>query len=71
MIRDPSDGSVKDLAQAIAAGIDRPVIETGTSGLPLESRRPAYQEKMERSREWLRKYRTDPESVIRKQGETE
>ena len=59
MIRDPSDGSVrekqepsKSTAPPIAG--ESSVIEAKTSGLPLESQRAAYQEKLERSREWLR-----------------
>jgi hypothetical protein len=78
MIRDPSDGSVKTSvdetalksATALQKSIhDKALIASTTSGLPLESSRAAYQEKLDRSREWLRKYRTNPEKVVRDQGE--
>jgi hypothetical protein len=72
MIRDPSDGSVKEISQQAsetnALPPEKPSKEI-TSGLPLESQRAAYQEKLERSRDWLRKYRTNPEKVVREQGE--
>lgn len=63
MIRDPSDGSVREkpavehqpkpLAQKeIADG--KPVLDTATSGLPAASARDA--DRHARSREWLKNY---------------
>ena len=72
MIRDPSDGSVREQTTSTRDKnpIDRKsLLSADSSGLPLESQRVADQEKLERSREWLRKYRTDPESVTRLLGE--
>lgn len=71
MIRDPSDGSVIDHHIKPQETLDKsapaPVLSTTTSGLPPEAE--AERARMERSREWLRKYRTNPESVIRRTGE--
>lgn len=47
MIRDPSDGSVKE----------KPVIEVETSGLPTTNQKSAYLARLELSREWLKEYR--------------
>jgi len=113
MIRDPSDGSVRDHTGPICKGcglefyydfVPRPNDYSGycencfeksapdllsplpsgesnpsvmldcsgadtNSGLPLASTKPENIAKLERSREWLRKYRTDPESVARLNGE--
>lgn len=44
MIRDPSDGTIKE----------KPVIETGTSGLPITKAKAEYLARLEKSREWLR-----------------
>jgi hypothetical protein len=66
MIRDPSDGSVKEInpqpnenkkveAKTASEGITGPVIETTTSGLPTPSAKDADRHK--RSREWLEDYR--------------
>jgi len=49
MIRDPSDGSVKEPP--------KPVVETGTSGLQTGSEKPEHIARLEWSRDWLRDYR--------------
>jgi hypothetical protein len=73
MIRDPSDGTVREKPMAMSepgiAGLS-PVIETTTSGLPTPSSRSDYLARLDRSREWLAKYRTNPERVARLMGET-
>lgn len=70
MIRDPSDGSVRESTKP-AAGIPttKPVLDHATSGLQTGSQKPENIAKLERSREWLRQYRIDPESVARRLGE--
>ena len=75
MIRDPSDGSVKPEPSKLNAhpmAEQNPVIEAGmpTSGLREPSHRADYLARLDRSRDWLRKYRTNPEKVVREQGET-
>lgn len=60
MIRDPSDGSVRE----------KPVLQTETTGLPVTKEQAEELARLERSRQWLSKYRTDPESVARMNGET-
>lgn len=60
MIRDPSDGSVRE----------KPVLQTGTTGLPVTKEQAQELARLERSRQWLSQYRTDPESVARMFGET-
>lgn len=62
MIRDPSDGSVRA----------KPVVETSTTGLaPAMTQHQADEAaRLQRSRDWLSKYRTDPEKVVRQTGET-
>jgi hypothetical protein len=46
MIRDPSDGSVRE----------RPPIETGTSGLPVAKPDAKETARLENAREWLKNY---------------
>lgn len=46
MIRDPSDGSVREPPP-------KPNLDTG---LPTASTKPGRQERLEKSREWLREY---------------
>ena len=72
MIRDPSDGSIRDVAKTATTAIAgaSPVIDAATSGLPINKQRADYLERLERSRDWLAKYRTNPEKVAREQGET-
>ena len=62
MIRDPSDGSVRE----------KPVLDTNTSGLaPAMTKQQAEElARLERSRQWLSQYRTNPEGVARLMGET-
>jgi len=64
MIRDPSDGSVKEAPVVNKSlttptrkkSLQVPVIETATSGLPLGSSKPENIAKLEKSREWLKAY---------------
>jgi hypothetical protein len=62
MIRDPSDGSVKE-PQKPEVGIPAtkseagPILDTTTSGLPTGSSKPENIARLEKSREWLRDYR--------------
>lgn len=73
MIRDPSDGSVKEItpdANEINTVPAKKLPEGITSGLPFGSTKPENIARLERSREWLRKYRTNPEIVARQNGET-
>jgi hypothetical protein len=63
MIRDPSDGSVREKQKVSDTHLKpKTVVETnglidaGTSGLPLASTRPENIAKLERSREWLKNY---------------
>lgn len=66
MIRDPSDGSVKDDVETqakMAIAIEKTnenksLLATSTSGLPLGSTRPDQIERLNKSREWLKEYRT-------------
>ncbi len=72
MIRDPSDGSVRHQQEPLETKDnlpEKPVLSTGASGLPIASAKPEHIERLERSREWLRKYRTDPEGTTRRMGE--
>lgn len=47
MIRDPSDGTVRE----------KPVLEAETSGLPISKQKAEYLERLEKSRDWLKNYR--------------
>lgn len=72
MIRDPSDGSVKEEAMpAVEPGVatETQVLEASTSGLPTLPAKASYLERLEWSRDWLREYRIDPEGVVRRMGE--
>jgi hypothetical protein len=57
MIRDPSDGSVRETPKADMQ-IHRPKTEVGipVSGLPPASTKPQMIAKLEKSREWLKNY---------------
>lgn len=60
MIRDPSDGSVKEITKE-ANDINRLPAKTVSegiipSGLPTASTRPQMIAKLEKSREWLKTY---------------
>lgn len=60
MIRDPSDGSVKEITPQ-ANEINTLAAKTASegimpSGLPTPSAKPAMQAKLERSRAWLKDY---------------
>lgn len=48
MIRDPSDGSVRETT--------KPTLETGTSGLPTDKLKVEELARLDKSREWLRDY---------------
>jgi len=61
MIRDPSDGSVRDVISNEANKINQIVVKPDSSGivpsgLPPESVRPQMIAKLEKSREWLKTY---------------
>jgi hypothetical protein len=72
MIRDPSDGSVRNAKGITSAPNENkqievktpsegitgitPVIETTTSGLPTGSSKPENIARLEKSREWLKQY---------------
>ncbi len=70
MIRDPSDGTVRNPhgESPLSRSADRELRAPMASGLPIGSMRPDQIERLQRSREWLKKYRTDPEGVARKMG---
>lgn len=55
MIRDPSDGSVRE----------KPVLDTGTTGLApaLTPQQAEERDRLERSRKWLETYRERHEAV--------
>lgn len=72
MIRDPSDGSVRenvvDDALRIAEELGQLILNQGlermgfdplppVSGLPIESQKPENLARLEKSREWLKQYR--------------
>lgn len=67
MIRDPSDGSVKEPKKpnddldvkrpSEEITWERPVIDTTTSGLQTGSGKPENIARVERSHEWIRDYR--------------
>jgi len=61
MIRDPSDGSVRDVTAPEANEINQLAAKTAVSvtipsGLPTASTRPQMIAKLEKSREWLKNY---------------
>ncbi len=61
MIRDPSDGSLRDVTIDEANEINQLAAKyaahvTAPSGLPTPSTRPQMQEKLEKSRAWLKDY---------------
>lgn len=60
-IRDPSDGTTYNPPKGKPV-LERPVLDTDTTGLPAGSTKSKDILKLERSREWLRKY---------KQGDTD
>lgn len=58
MIRDPSDGSVREESD-IGIPTSKPITGQNpamTSGLPLESTKAESKEKLEKSRAWLKSY---------------
>jgi hypothetical protein len=62
MIRDPSDGSVrepqKEEPSILKAPTDAgPVIDANTSGLPTGSSKPENIARVQRGHEWIRDYR--------------
>jgi len=60
MIRDPSDGSVREhqpkSLEKKANGEEKPVLSTGISGLRETSTKPENLARLERSRQWLKAY---------------
>jgi hypothetical protein len=74
MIRDPSDGIVKEIGSKVSLDNALPQekrSEEITSGLPATSLRSAYLARLDRSRKWLEHYRTNPEAVARLIGDTD
>ena len=76
MIRDPSDGSVREVVdndhgakRAVTTGDPKAPLPHET-GLPLDKAKTDELARLDRSRKWLAKYRTDPERVTREMGET-
>lgn len=77
MIRDPSDGSVKETSlqkpqrspEPGIAGIN-PALVDSNSGLPIERHKQDELARLDRSRKWLSDYRTNPERTARLMGET-
>ena len=76
MIRDPSDGSVREvtpeeeklLRRALVASgtVVQPVLETATSGLQTGNQSPEYRARLDKSRAWLdddRKRQIGPENA--------
>lgn len=59
MIRDPSDGSVKEKPKMPVSGL-------APAQTPEQLAEVA---RLQRSREWLAKYRTNPETIARQNGE--
>lgn len=63
MIRDPSDGTVREVdhqpkpLETKPYASERPVLITTTSGLPDASTKPDRIARLEKSREWLKQYR--------------
>jgi hypothetical protein len=58
MIRDPSDGSVRE-KPVVGIPVTKPDIAMPTSGLRAGSTKPENIERLEKSREWLRDYLKD------------
>lgn len=59
MIRDPSDGSVRHRQETLQTkdlSPEKPVLGTGTSGLPISKAKAEYLARLEQSREWLQNY---------------
>lgn len=66
MIRDPSDGSVRHQPKPLETkpyGVEKPLAII-TSGLPAESTKPDRIERLNKSREWLKEYRSRHHSKI-------
>lgn len=67
MIRDPSDGSVKEINGAdneLNGLTAKQASEEITSGLPPTSAKAAYLARLEASREWLKSYAARPVETI-------
>jgi hypothetical protein len=57
MIRDPSDGSVREPNRCEKPIFDeKPVLGTGASGLPPTTTNATQLARLERDREWLKNY---------------
>lgn len=72
MIRDPSDGSVKEISQD-ASAIKDVHEETRADEITSGLRDPTDKSeitRLQRSRQWLANYRTNPEKTVREHGET-
>jgi len=87
MIRDPSDGSVREKPEkgislpasdinslppkTASEGITAPVLETATSGLQTGSTKPEYQARLEKSRKWLADYHAGTPQTAIADGESD
>ena len=65
MIRDPSDGSVRVIdhqpkpLETKPSASEKPLLITTTSGLPEASTKPDRIARLEKSREWLKRYHAE------------
>lgn len=59
MIRDPSDGSVRDVPTVRSdepPAPQKPLPAEPDSGLPFASERPGYQTRLKESRDWIKDF---------------
>ena len=77
MIRDPSDGSVRVIdhqpkpLETKPSASEKPLLITTTSGLPEASTKPDRQARLEKSREWLKRYRQSTKPAVPQGGEND
>lgn len=67
MIRDPSDGTVKHQQKPLQSKDlcpESPVLDTGTSGLPISKSKADYLARLEESRKWLLEYKSKPDQTV-------
>ncbi len=62
MIRDPSDGTVREPPKS-EVGIHMTETDMPVSGLPATSQKPKHIERLEASREWLKTYHAKKGSI--------
>lgn len=79
MIRDPSDGSVRNPARPeLQSCATTQLLDSNISGLRAPNAKSEYMTRLERSRQQLKNWketgfweeRTNPEKTVREQGET-